>query len=421
MALRLPSRSAPLVGRDRRQALLVALGLGLAIAVRVVLIVSPGAHGDIDTYAAWVHGLATDVPFGAAYRIGIAYMPVVAGVFGALAHVVPGFASATDASSLGIRVALKVPPLIADIATSVGVYFLANGRRVDRAGAAVAVALVPATWYVSAWWGQYDAIYVAAAVWVVVLAVREHRLASAVLFGLAMMTKPQALFLAVPIAAWMVARWHGRQGIGALLLAVAVAAGTWLPFVPWGGVADYLHGVTRFEGGGVAVLSFGAWNFWWLIQGAVAGDKLVSDSVALLGPLTSRAVGYVLVAGGEALIALAMIRRPTPDRLLLGLAAATLVAFAFMTTMHERYSLGAIVFLAPLLTRPGIRLAWAVLAATVTLNILATVPPHGSPGSLVPLSGPIGAAGSLVMLALTVSVVARLIQDRAPTTPAGVS
>ena len=246
---------------SRRETALLVIGAVAAIAVRVILVPNDGAHGDIDQYAEWVHRLATGVPFGAAYRLGIPYLPAIVAVFATLAHVVPGFASATDASGLAVRVALKLPAVAADFACAGGVYLLAGGPRHGRAGAAVAVLLVPATWYLSAWWGQYDSIYVAAAVWVAVFAVRDRRIAAGILLGLALMTKPQALFLAVPFAAWMIARWHVRRGAAAVLLAALVAAVTWLPFVPWGGIADYLRGTMAFENGGVAVLSLGAWNF----------------------------------------------------------------------------------------------------------------------------------------------------------------
>lgn len=85
-----------------------------------------------------------------------------------------------------------------------------------------------------------------------------------------------------------------------------------------------------------------------------------------------------------------------------------------MTTMHERYSYASLVFLAPLLARPTVRVAWAILAVTVSLNIVAT-PPSGLPsGSLTPLFGPIGAAGSVAMIVATIPVLTLLVcADRA--------
>jgi Gpi18-like mannosyltransferase len=382
-----------------------------AIAARAILVPINGGWGDLDQYAEWVHRLATDVPFGAAYQLHISYLPVLVAVFGTLAHVVPGFATATDASDLLVRVALKIPPLVADGACAAGVYLLASGRRPGRAAAALAVLIVPATWYLSSSWGQYDAIYVAAPLWVAVMAVRDRPIAAGVLLGLALMTKPQALFLAVPFVAWVLARWHVRRGVGVVLLASLVAAGTWLPFVPSGGISDYLRDVGSLQNSLFALLSVQAWNLWWLIQGAVGGDSFVSDSTVILGPLTPRIVGLIMTFVAEALIALAMIRKPTKDRLLLGLAATTLVSFCLMTTMHERYAYASLVFLAPLLARPAVRVAWAMLAVTVTLNIVAAAPPNQQPGSLVPLHGPVGTAGSVTMIVATIMVLTLLIRD----------
>jgi hypothetical protein len=65
--------------------------------------------------------------------------------------------------------------------------------------------------------------------------------------------------------------------------------------------------------------------------------------------------------------------------------------------MHERYAYAALVFL--LLAWPD-RLAvgtWVLLAVTISLNLLAAVPPSGGPGSLIPVDGPLGIAGSIAM------------------------
>jgi Gpi18-like mannosyltransferase len=404
----------------RREKVLLSIGVVAAILLRAILVPINGGWGDLDQYAGWVHRLATDVPFGSAYRLDLSYMPALVAVFGALAHVVPGFATATDASDLLIRVALKLPPLVADGACAVGVYLLAGGRRQGRAAAALAVLVLPATWYLSAWWGQWDAIYAAAAIWVAVLAVRDRPIAAGILLGLALMTKPQALFLAVPFAAWMLASWNVRRGIGAVILACVVGALTWLPFLFAGGIPDYLRNIANYQDRFFPFLSVEAWNFWGLIQERAAGGHFVLDSQAVLGPLTPRLIGLLMTFGAEALIALEVIRRPTNDRLLLGLAAATLVSFNLMTTMHERYSYAALVFLAPLLARPAVCLAWSILAVTISLNILAAAPPNQQAGSVVPVFGPTGAIGSLAIVAATILVVVLLVRtkpgepDRAP-------
>jgi Gpi18-like mannosyltransferase len=398
-------------GGSRREHLVLAVGVVAAIAVRAILVPVNGGWGDLDQYAGWVHRLATDVPFGAAYRLDLSYMPTLVAVFGVLAHLVPGFATATDASDLLIRVALKLPPLLADGACAVGVYVLAGGRLQSRAAAALALLVVPATWYLSAWWGQWDAIYAAAAVWVAVLAVRDRSIAAGLLLGVALMTKPQALFLAVPFAAWMLARWHVKRGVGVALLATLVAAGTWLPFLSSGGVSDYLRDVGYYQDRLFPYLSVEAWNFWELIQEGAVGGRFIADSAAVVGPFTPRMIGFVLTIVGEGLIALSIIRKPTKERLLLGLAAAILLSFCLQTTMHERYAYASLVFLAPLLARPAVRVAWSILAVTITLNLIAAAPPNQHAGSIVPVLGPIGVGGSVAMIVATIMVLMLLVRD----------
>ncbi|MBF8289553.1 MAG: hypothetical protein HW391_521 [Chloroflexi bacterium] len=101
-----------------------------------------------------------------------------------------------------------------------------------------------------------------------------------------------------------------------------------------------------------------------------------------------------------AIVFLAIWRRPTATGLAWGLAAASLAAFVGLTTMHERYAYPALIFL--LLAWPN-RLAvgtWIVLSVAVTLNLVAAVPPTGGPGAWIPVSGPLGIAGSVAITAV---------------------
>src|SRR6185369_4395320 len=77
--------------------------------------------------------------------------------------------------------------------------------------AALLIFLHPAVIDVSAWWGQYESIYVLFGAVAFVLAVRGHSLFAAVALAVAVMTKPQALPFLVPFAAWFLARdrWLG--------------------------------------------------------------------------------------------------------------------------------------------------------------------------------------------------------------------
>ena len=86
----------------------------------------------------------------------------------------------------------------------------------------------------------------------------------------------------------------------------------------------------------------------------------------------------------------------------------------FLTTMHERYAFGALVFLALLIADVNIRLPWLVFGAAFTLNLLAAVPPTPEIERLLPVGGVLGVVGSLVMLAITIAVLHALLRERPP-------
>jgi hypothetical protein len=95
----------------------------------------------------------------------------------------------------------------------------------------------------------------------------------------------------------------------------------------------------------------------------------------------------------------------------LGLAAATLAAFCLMTSMHERYAFATLIFLAPLLDRRPVQVAWGSLAVAVSFNVFAGAPPDQI-GPIIPIAGPIGTAGSVAMILSAVIVFVLLVRER---------
>jgi hypothetical protein len=276
------------------------------------------------------------------------------------------------------------------------------------------VLLSPAVVDVSAWWGQFESIYVLGGLAAFLLAVAGHPRLAAVGLGLALMTKPQALPFAVPFAAWYVGRHGWRESAICAGIGLATIAAVWLPFLADGGVGRYLGNLDRFQNGDFAVLSLRAWNPWWILQSGADGDFL-SDRGALLGPLSPRTIGVLLFAALEAVLFVAVVRRPDARTLALGIAASVLAAFMALTTMHERYAFGALVFLALLLPERGPRTLWALLTVAVTANLLAAIPPP-LPIGPIPIGGPIGSLGSVAIT--TVGVACLVLVGRAGREPA---
>jgi len=401
-------------GRRWTSGEIAALGVGLfgAAILRLLLLPTVGLRDDTDQFAGWIHELATGLPLGQAYTMDLTFGPVMTYLFWLMAQVQPAFQAATDASDPVVRATIKLPASVADIAIALVVAWLLRDRPRAALVAALAIAFVPVTWFVSAWWGQFESIYALFGLLAAAAALSGRPLLAGVALGLAVSTKPQAVPFLLPFAAWILARFGWRGALSAAvggLLALVVA---WLPFLPAGGHLAYLHNIAAYQDGVFAVMSLRAWNPWWILQSAAAGDAFLPDNVPILGPLTARMIGYGVAAGLSLLVAGLVLRAPTPRGLLLGAAAGVLVAFLALTTMHERYSFAALVFLAPLVADRHVAVAWAILAAVTFANYLAAIPVVPGEPPLLPIDGPLGIAGSAAATAVGGVVVVRLWVER---------
>ena len=186
------------------------------------------------------------------------------------------------------------------------------------------------------------------------------------------------------------------------LIGLATLVVLWLPFIPNGGPAGYLHNLAIYQNEIFNVLSLRAWNAWWLVQEAAVGGQFIADDVAIVGPLTLRHVGYAVTGLVSLVIAWRIIRDPRPRTLWLGLAASVLTFFSFMTQMHERYAYAALILLVLLLPERRLSWLWIGFAVVFTLNLVAAIPPDDAVAAALPVAGPLGIVGSIAMLAITV-------------------
>lgn len=322
---------------------------------------------DIDVYARWAHMIAIG-PFDQAYASDINLPPVMVYLWGLLGVLDPTFRTAVDVTDAATRVMLKTPAVLADLGLVLAAAWSFRDRPRWAIAAAAALALHPALIDDSAWWGQIDAVYILPAFIALLLARGDRPVAATAALGLSLMTKPQALPFIIPFAAFYIARLDRKQLLQCAVILAGTVALLWAPFVLSNGPSDYVRNVVDLQNGSFAVLSIQAWNFWWLVIAALSLTS-PSDAVPLLGPLSGRQIGLILTAVGELIVFAAVLRRPTPRRLTLGLATATLVSFCFLTTMHERYSLPVLIFLIPLLPDRRILGIWIALSAVITADM----------------------------------------------------
>jgi hypothetical protein len=365
-------RSSPVTGLV--VAILIPVLFAAGIGIRLWLWPAAGLKGDLDQFVGWVHGIAVN-GWANAYDQSLSFPAVMAWVWGALAAVEPAFRTVTDSSDPAIRALMKVPASLADLGIAAAVGWWFRDRPWAAVAAVAAVLLWPVTWYVSAWWGQYESIYVLPAV-LAVLAARARRPGLvAVLVAISLMTKPQALPFVVPFAAWFLATQGVRGTIKASIIGLATIAVLWLPFIAAGGPTKYLANLGQYQDTIFGILSVRAWNPWMILQLLGAGGNFVADTAHVAGPITTRHLGYVLAAVLALPVFLGVYRRPTAEHLALGLAAITLVAFVCLTTMHERYSYAAFVFLLMAVRRWSDVALWALVAVCIAANLVWAIPP----------------------------------------------
>src|SRR5262245_8834213 len=197
------------------------------------------------------------------------------------------------------------------------------------------------------------------------------------------------------------------------VIGAAVALVIWLPFLAAGGPIRYLQNLGEYQNDIFSVMSLRAWNFWWLVQTYAGGGDFVSDRVSIVGPLSFRTLGFVVTGLLSLVVALRIWRDPQPRTLILGLAATSLIAFTFLTTMHERYAYGALVFLMLLIPEARVRWLGVAFGVVFTLNLVAAIPATTELGQLLPVTGLLGLAGAIAMIAITIEA---LYELRSPST-----
>ncbi len=391
----------------RHHWLAFGIGLAVALAIRLVLLPQPGLAGDDNDFLAWARWIGTN-SLSRAYDQPISFPPVLPWIWWALGGVAPGLLSATPNDAMALTL-LKLPATMADVAIAGIVGWSLRSRPGWSVAGMLAVLLVPATWYVSAWWGQFESLYVLPILVAWLLVARGRPGWAAVALAIGLMTKPQALPLLIPFAAWYLRSLGLRGAVRPALIGAATIAILWVPFLAGDGPRHYLQSLSDYTAT-FAVLSLRAWNPWWVLQDAAGGGQLIAANVPIVGPGTLRWVG-VAIAGLLELAVFAWVwRRPTASGLAWGLAAASLAAFIGLTTMHERYAYAALIFLILLWPNRLAVATWVVLAVTISINLVAAVPPSGEPGSWIPIGGIVGIAGAIAMTASFVVVLRGLRQ-----------
>jgi Gpi18-like mannosyltransferase len=379
-------RGQGMASADLRLAGADALALGavlaLALALRLPWVTAPDPVGDLELSARRAATLAAEGLAGAyAGGGGNDYLPLRLYLLWGMGLLARSLGLMLDSPlSPGAAWLMKLPWLLADLATTALLYLWSRRRARLRGAAliALAYAAMPQIWLNVAWWGQVDALLVLLMLGALLLLIRAatqggHGLAGAwFVLGCALLVKLQAIIL-LPLLGLLTLRLWRLAGLlrGATMLGVTLGLGM-LPLVLAGqtpGLLEaYLGSVGRFNG--VTINAFNIWYF-------VAPGVYVPDTEPWALGLSYRQIGVVLLGMAALLIGLlAALRVPAtwPAHWLEAAALTALAFFLLPTQIHERYLYLCFAFLAArLASAPALWLPFLLLSLSATVNVFGTL------------------------------------------------
>ena len=217
--------------------------------------------------------------------------------------------------------------------------------------------------------GQIDAVVMLPLLAAVVLLDRADGRWSWLCWATALLIKPQAIILA-PLLYAATLRRHGSRGLargGALaagLLAIGVAPLVLAGQAP-GLMQAYLGSVGRFPD-----ITSRAYNLWYLVTWGAGGP----DTDLVLGPLSFRALGLVLMGSVTLLVFVALLTRSDEPARTEGAAVLMLAFFLLPTSDPRAVSLPLARVPDPLRgSNDRMVVPYLILVATATLNIFGAL------------------------------------------------
>lgn len=359
-------------GTVRKTDPFIYLVILMMVIFRLVITLMEPYRIDMGGYLAWSNYLAMNGPAGIYSRYHIVYAPfylyllwlsgILADYFGLSAH--------------AHIYLIKLWSVIFEAIGAVIIFRMARraGKRTAGIAAASCYSLNPAVFMNSSVWGQFDSIPATMLLDSIYFLVHEKRNTGALLFLAAVLTKPQSGLLA-PIVLYLYFRdfRFDRKCVAALVSVLAAGVGIYLavvlPFyeptdlcgtaVPafldpfWWLFDHYLSSMEDYP-----FATANGFNFWTL-----AGGQIQEDSLPFLG-LTYKSWGYILLLLSAVYVFFLMYKGKGSVMAVIYCSYLILFsAFMFMTRMHERYLLPAVIFIVTAAAYERIHIPAAVLTS----------------------------------------------------------
>ena len=334
--------------------------LALGLLVRLTFLPYGGSFSDLQDHLGW--GIVWTYSPLHVYSVGQYmllspsgfppnYPPLMLYIYGVLAAVYFGAAHLLGVNapiqvtqSPTLAVFMKLPGVVADLATTSVIYAIAR-RILVRRGALLASALYlfsPAVLLDSAIWGQTDGIPEVAIVLSFLFAIRRHPVRAGTALGIVIMLKPQPVIF-VPVLLVYLWRCCGASAVlraaGAMASTCLVVCLPYLLPLPRPEILALFDNMASVTSGFQGTASVSAFNLWWFVG---ASDRA---SAPLVGPLSPNIIGTGLFSVIMLVALVALWRHPSPGQLFLSAAIAAVGFFALATLQRERYLYQALALL----------------------------------------------------------------------------
>ncbi len=358
----------------KRDLIALAAVLAAAFVIRLLLFTQQGYPIDTNDFTSWFNTAASGGIRGFYQNTWSDYPPFNVYLFWFFGNI----ANAASAAGINAENIVKLAPTIFDLATSALIFrFLRKQYGFKQTLLVTCLyAFNPAVIFNVAWWGQFDAIYTFFLVLSLMLALKKKPELSAVVFAIALLTKPQGIAL-LPLVALVIFLKSGPKrlltSIAAFIASIFVLI---LPF-EWGGnPVSFLSNIYFGAYGTYHYTSINAFNIWGMF-----GMWMSDDGYNL--------VGWALFIAFAALFLFTTYKRFKEEGDAIVFFSASMLFFAFFmlpTRIHERYLFPVLSVLAiSFLLYKKSRIMYAALTATVLANAayilywLNTSYPNASP------------------------------------------
>lgn len=306
----------------------------LAIILRVILsFTSIGYQGDINCFMSWAMGVYDELPWGFYENIWCDYPPgyiYILWLLGAIENVFP------DMSTPLFIALLKLPSIICDIL--IGVFIYKFGKKHQSYSVSVLGAVMyflsPAAILNGAVWGQVDSVFTLLLLLALCFLYEEKYYKSAILFGICLTVKMQALMFAPIFLFVLLDKFIKTKDkklffmfFKCILLGLSMAFLIALPFAsPLKLLSLYQNTTAQYP-----YASLNAFNLF----GAL-GKNLVSNEEKFLF-LSFKSWGNLGIILSVLLTGIFYLKAKKKGKLFYGAAILISLIFMLSSDMHERY------------------------------------------------------------------------------------